>query len=459
MIRRIMLQPSHTIGRLVFDLEVDDPELERLIRREIQSWLNYGGSGEIDVLLNRFCPKGELLLLDRLEIGLGTLASDQVAGNIGEMMLKGLEDGLKKSFSDHQVTRLGPFDESMAIFMHYLEFGLAPWWARNESANELEARALTAASSNPQLFLKAILPLAGHPVALKRLTMQFSDRLSLELIKILFPSLLAELTYLNHILPELFHGAGNFAGLSPDELRQDSLELIWRTLLEGRKDQGPDLIVTSILRSFAGRSGLAPEALRQKLPGKLEALFREKGAIKEKRKQQSKSDREIHPERIYIDNAGLVLLWPFLPKLFTSLGLLEDGKFGSHHNQARALALTHYLVFGGQSFEESRMALNKILLGWPMEQPVGRMARLGKEEKKACLELLEEAIGQWKALKTTSVQGLRQGFLERRGVLHHEKDRWILNIERSGADVLLGRLPWPYQHIRLPWMEEPLIVT
>ena len=79
-------------------------------------------------------------------------------------------------------------------------------------------------------------------------------------------------------------------------------------------------------------------------------------------------------------------------------------------------------------------------------------------------ELLQAVIAHWKAVGHTSVAGLRESFLQREGRLTRDKTpagdppRWRLRVQTRGFDVLLDRLPWSFQTIRLPWMQGALHV-
>ena len=72
-------------------------------------------------------------------------------------------------------------------------------------------------------------------------------------------------------------------------------------------------------------------------------------------------------ESFLIQNAGLILLWPFLSRLFDKLNLLEKGEFVDDDSHQKAILLTEYLVTGKMEFEESFLALNKIICGAPLD--------------------------------------------------------------------------------------------
>lgn len=163
-------------------------------------------------------------------------------------------------------------------------------------------------------------------------------------------------------------------------------------------------------------------------------------------------------EGIYIDNAGLVLLWPYLPRFFKQLGFLEDGDFPTADARERAVLLLQYLAGGETEFSENRLALNKLLCAWPLLQPVGAEIAVSQAEIEESQALLASVIEHWQVLKKTSPEGFCEAFLQREGRLAQDDLGWQLQINRSGIDVLLDSLPWGIGLIRLPWMAEALRV-
>jgi len=85
--------------------------------------------------------------------------------------------------------------------------------------------------------------------------------------------------------------------------------------------------------------------------------------------------------------------------------------------------------------------------------PVGPAEELTTEYIIEADGLLEAAIAQWEILQNTSVSGLREGFLQRPGMLFSKNGDFYLRIEKSSIDVLLDYLPWNLGMIMLPWMK------
>ncbi len=163
-------------------------------------------------------------------------------------------------------------------------------------------------------------------------------------------------------------------------------------------------------------------------------------------------------EALAVDDAGLVLLAPFLPSYFANLALVEEGDFPSETARERAVLLLRYLATGTAEAFEHLLVLDKLLCGWPLEEPVCREIEPTAAEARESEDLLASVVGHWQALKKTSAAGLRASFLAREGRLEEVDQGWQLTVRRTGYDVLLDRLPWSLGLVRLPWMEKPLFV-
>lgn len=153
-----------------------------------------------------------------------------------------------------------------------------------------------------------------------------------------------------------------------------------------------------------------------------------------------------------VDNAGVVLLHPFLKTYFATVGLLAGKVFHDTTAQTRAVCLLQWLVHGDGAEDEHRMVLAKVLCGLAPDQLVPRSDGPTAAEREEGETLLEHVITTWTALKKTSVRGLREGFLQRDGLLRSTPSGWTLQMEAKAWDVLLERLPWGISHVRLPWM-------
>lgn len=193
--------------------------------------------------------------------------------------------------------------------------------------------------------------------------------------------------------------------------------------------------------------------------------FTKKEILQKKKTQSSKTELnnnsidKIIGEGIFISNAGIVLLNPYLKMFFNRLGLTENNNFKSKTDQNQAALILQYLVTGEFSSMESDLSCNKILCNIPLEQPIPTELTLDENQIELCDGLLKAVIKNWEKLGNTSVEGLRNSFLIRNGKLSKkENNDWQLQVESKSFDILLSSLPWAISIIKLPWMEKMMTV-
>ena len=166
----------------------------------------------------------------------------------------------------------------------------------------------------------------------------------------------------------------------------------------------------------------------------------------------------IDEEGIFVANAGVVLLHPFLPTLFKRLNLLDKGSFISDMLHQKALYLLHYLATGSTAAEEHELLIAKVVCDTPEEMVVEKNIDIPSSELEELDDMIIAAIQQWDKLKNSSVAALREGFLQRNGKLLKKNNCLYLQVEKSAIDILLDYLPWNLSMIKLPWMKEILRV-
>ncbi|TDX01510.1 contractile injection system tape measure protein [Dinghuibacter silviterrae] len=170
----------------------------------------------------------------------------------------------------------------------------------------------------------------------------------------------------------------------------------------------------------------------------------------------------IEETGVYVDNAGLVLLYPFLQTLFQELGWVDAMGFVQENFHQRAVLLTQYLVHTADVFPEYTLYLNKLLCGYPLDAtlPLGPDEDSKREHERAT-QLLYTVLSQWTLNGqpvNAHVNGLRNSWLRRRGKLFRRENDWVLQVEQRAFDVILNSLSWNTRMIQLPWMREVLWV-
>jgi hypothetical protein len=163
-------------------------------------------------------------------------------------------------------------------------------------------------------------------------------------------------------------------------------------------------------------------------------------------------------DEIYISNAGLVILWPFLSQFFARLELLDGRQFRDYAAQQRAIALLQHIATGDQTCPEYVLPLNKLLCGLDPTALFDMLEPLYEAEMAECTNLLTAVIAQAPVLRTMSPSGFQGTFLLRQGMLSIRDGVWLLRVERQTYDIVLERFPWGWEWVKLPWMDAPLRV-
>jgi hypothetical protein len=170
----------------------------------------------------------------------------------------------------------------------------------------------------------------------------------------------------------------------------------------------------------------------------------------------AKEDEEV--AGIYVSQAGLVILHPFLEYFLKDFGLLQDNDFADLPARQLAVHLLHYLGTGNVHAFEYDLYFEKFLCCWPADEPLEREVEIPQRMLDEGDNMLRTVIKYWKALKNTSPAALREAFLMRNGKLIEAEQPARLIVEKVDLDILLSALPWGIGVIKLPWMDEPFYV-
>ncbi|GAB2911119.1 contractile injection system tape measure protein [Rheinheimera gaetbuli] len=167
----------------------------------------------------------------------------------------------------------------------------------------------------------------------------------------------------------------------------------------------------------------------------------------------------------WVSNAGLVLAAPYLPMLWQRLGWLEAQRFSRVQHAWQACALLHYMATGESTELISadywqQWRLGMLLCGLQPPYPAGVDITLSTAQLELADSLLAGILAQWPKLANSSIDTLRQCFLQRGGGLSSvgNGSGWQLQLDSGPYDMLLDGLPWSFSLICHPWMQGELYV-
>ena len=84
---------------------------------------------------------------------------------------------------------------------------------------------------------------------------------------------------------------------------------------------------------------------------------------------------------LFVNNAGLIILSPFLGVLFDRCGLTTDEAFKNSRAETKAVQLLDYAATGQSISGEHELVLQKILCGIPLQNPITISEEISEDHK------------------------------------------------------------------------------
>ena len=467
---------EHIIKKQVINLSLD----KRLDAFHIQQLVSNNYWKKIVPLLQQAFDNAsnedETISLDTLEIDLGIINEKEIEkGNWEKEILKKISEQLlsvKHGLSSKEEITKKPILLSISEqWIFYMKHGYLPWNVSQINPSWYD-KVLEAFAGNAAAIDNLRNLINNYPNSVKRIIFQNSDNF----LQALVETLTAEN---QDALPEFINEitAGIFFSRKKNILKKEVKQKLWEQVLliaaTGEKNVNPSKIVIQLLsKNFSGNQLDTKKITDFLLKNQID-INSLKQMKKEKEDEESNSATEeisvkdlieknyeaaVNEEGIYVLNAGIVLLHPFLTRFFRNLQMMNGESFTNVFSHQKALYLLHYLSTGNVNPEEHELVVAKVLCSFPLDEPVNNTIEISIEERQEADSLLISAVGQWEVLKSTSPDGLREGFLQRNGKLFTEKGQLHLQVESNSIDVLLDQLPWSLNMIKLPWMNDILRV-
>jgi len=217
-------------------------------------------------------------------------------------------------------------------------------------------------------------------------------------------------------------------------------------------------LIANALPSTRAVAARIAEYLRSSVPAKQARVAQTKSQPAQSSKETDTVDEPLPLEDIHIQNAGMVLAAPYLPRLLGMMNLTDANRFMDREAAERAAHLLQYMIDERSDAPEYQLVLNKLLCGIRPGKPIVRAIDIETSEQQQIEGLLHGMIQNWRAIGNTSVAGLRESFFQRQGRLQLKNDAWHLRVETKAFDVLLDSLPWSFSTIKYPWMERVIYV-
>jgi hypothetical protein len=511
-----MTQPIRHIIRKA-SLEVTTGKADAFaFQNEAVAWAQERLLPELDALFAALPATEAHVLLDRLDINLDagdpSLWGEQALKQLRTDLSAALARSLREASASPGLERLTPAQAFYRKLAFFLDHGVLPWNAPATSATDWAAQVETwLGLDDAARYAPALGAVWRKPSARLRFRQSLPSATVEKALQGLFGLPLVQSRLWAQDAALLSDAAGRSAtpaaGLPlPESLVEEILLALSHTprLLEQGLEED---IILSYLEKALRETSLPPARLRglafrsQAFRASRDRILRASGSLPDTHDpdassrewrgvsrrsasatpasdpRDARSGHGIHPanegedparEGLHIAQAGLILVAPFLTLFFERLDLVvrpsvpedrspEDRAKPTLRDPGTALALLHFLATGRDNPVDFELPLAKILCGISWEKAVPLPTSLAPALRKEALQLLESVVGHWTVLKGTSVEALRESFLQRPGKLTRTpKGDWLLQVEQRAFDMLLQQLPWSFQLIRLPWMSQVL---
>jgi hypothetical protein len=459
---------AHLINRLEFEMNCADEEQAFHLRHNFALTYQEQIVKAVDRVCSAYVDADEWVTIDRLTIDLGHFTPVAFEDNFAGVFQQKFE----KEFVE-KLSRLSPEQKKVELdisgtelFQYFLQTGVLPWWASNMEVN-LDETAIELIRDQQEIVRAFFYRHRSVSTLWKRAALQLNKFTKSSIV-----DLIAELSEAKRVISgwvkliiESSPGLTGIAALNEEYIIDDLVIIGAPVILKNRSNKLAfwSVLEDSIERISPGNSSLLRHVLeknKNSLVGKdmthVELIAGEDMSEELITKSfdinpTGESIITVLPEKYFVTHSGIVLLSLFLQPFFRNLGLLHEGEWKDINAQYQAIHFLKFLSTGEQRAPEYHLLLEKLICGLPVEMPVPLDIVLPEEALKESNDLLESVISHWKALKNTSVNGLRDAFLKRDGLLIKKDEGWLLQVERKTLDVLIDTIPWGYSTLKFPW--------
>lgn len=485
---------THIICRQILDVTFDGPESNSYsLQTDMLDLCEHALLPALERLFERLTPTGEHWSIDQLSIDAGVIPRDGLDGALVTAVVEAMERqlgeltaaGRRDKSPDAATPRAGESEPTLVAvirrgsgrvfrdaFVHFLETGLLPWWIQLPAEQSLETAILDAWTrtddddGSPARFAATLATHFDSPRVRSRLARQFTPPFLATLLTEISPG---TADVMREVLAQL-----DRAGVAaPTE--QDFIFQLWESAFAfsfAQRSVAAESLIREAFRAMTALGAAPAVALSHKLvqrwpglaaaaPQALEtlplAIMADSSSPRRKfaAPAESPTTTAALDKGVFLRCAGVVLLHPFLPRLFEGLGIARNDQL---LEPDRALGLLHFLATGHRTAPEYDLLLSKLLCGVPADYATTLQTALRPEDEEECEGLLKAVIRHWEALGNTSVDGLRGAYLVRPGKLSARGADFVLQVESRAYDILLDQLPWGIGLIKLPWMKSILWV-
>jgi hypothetical protein len=483
-----MTKNSHSIQRVFLEIDTHSMAMANAIKNDLAMFVQNEVAPILEKQFN-FIENidNQIIQIDKLEISIDSengksdfyFSKNDIKNQIEKEIQKALKDLLKTTKNEGEkgpeILTLLPEDKDLKTLLYFIETGSMPWWVSNINEIDFFKKNNLDRFKN-DVFRIPFYKLIKEKKVQNRIINQFSNQEIALLISSSLGSENQQKKLLKNKLLELLnqktHGfKASFWQLIFDFwIEKKTIHLIKFYDQEQAQFSSDKISFEHFIQNV--KSFVPIDLNDQELVQmKKDYLISEKEKPITKPISDTKKQESIIAESIieddfqedslgskscYVQNAGLIILHPFLKEMFKSCHLIDENN--TLLDKELAAHILHYAATKKENDYEHMMLFEKFLCGIPLQQSIQREIKIEDKHKQQVEEMLDSVVLHWSALKNTSTDILRSEFLQREGKLDWSESNPKLSIERKTQDLLLEKIPWNITIVKIPWIQK-LIYT
>lgn len=430
-----MNSQQHKIDRIRVDISGNDRAGISKAQQQFSFALNTSSFlSQMETLFDKLVPGGEYLEIQTLEIEL----KDYPENQLQDLLLNEIETCIRQKInsSKNELKILNQETFEREIYTYFLQFGLLRYSSGQNVAERLHQELLQLQNISEPL-LESVLKELGtkYPLIWKRLFYAMGREGLLKYCQRVYSY---SVQFLEKLVSAILDPE---TGSAYSQHKINEAEL-WQQLV-------PKLI-----------NGWPEEKIKAALFSPDETTILSPGTGQQKTIETSVAHRQdlanIINDGIPIANAGMVLLWMEFRQLIRNLEYVVEKNFADTTLQQKAILLFHYIYSGNTDIREEELVLNKLLCGWPLDEPIDPACIPDQNARDTADKMLQDFIEAWRKERKFSVDWFRKTFLEREGLLVKRPDgNWSLEIQKKTEDILITKT----SIVKYPWMQEMIFVN
>jgi Contractile injection system tape measure protein len=497
------VKQNHIIHKVIVEVLVNNKKKAYEIKDNISSLLTISIFPQLEKYFNNVqgIAPGHTLQVSQLTVNLKESKpslNDDLVNSIIALFETEFADIVKPALhndssnkyieKDLKITLIEEQDKLLYTFIHFLEKGFMPWWNSDEKLVAIFKPLQFKKIVSTKAFAAKITHCLRNPRVRERIINQFTD------------------TQIKQIVTAVTNASGFKIVLDNNIIKRYPADrkAIWNFILnvanKSFSDTGQNLeeyIIRQAIKTTASLKNTKSKKDEKQVWKELMGIFRiengtdelvkyisienntlnvntgtenKKGELPKAGIQHPIEDKNIFVNNIaddaddhatddayYVQNAGLVLIHPFINNLFKRCGL-TDPDTKKLPNPDVCIHLLHYIATGKTNQPESNMLFEKFLCGVSLQHSISRHIKLTKKQKTEADKVINSVQENWSSMKTASVGLLQNEFFQRPGKLALKKDS-TLTIEQKTQDILLKKLSWGISFVKLPWQDQFIYVN